>query len=83
MKKFGFILAAAVLLLSVSQSKLFAQEVEKGNFLLSPGIGFGYLYAGGVTMRTQTGDGTLVVWPVAASAPVAWSIRKVTIVSVS
>jgi len=50
MKKFGYTLAAVVLLVSFSQSKLFAQGVEKGDFLLSPGLGFGYLYAGGVTI---------------------------------
>jgi hypothetical protein len=50
MKKLGYTLAAVVLLVSFSQSKLFAQGVEKGDFLLSPGIGFGYLYAGGVTI---------------------------------
>ncbi|MEJ7644039.1 MAG: hypothetical protein WKF87_05565 [Chryseolinea sp.] len=49
MKKFTYTLAAVVLLISFSQTRLFAQGVEKGDFLLSPGIGFGYLYAGGVT----------------------------------
>ncbi len=50
MKKIGCMLAAVVLFLSFSPSGVLAQSVKKGNFLLSPGIGFGYLYAGGVTI---------------------------------
>ncbi len=48
MKKYVSMLAGALLLLVVSQTSVFAQDgVTKGNFLLSPGLGFGYIYAGG------------------------------------
>lgn len=51
MKKFVSMLAGALLLLVISQASVFAQDgVEKGDFLLSPFIGAGYIYAGGITL---------------------------------
>jgi Outer membrane protein beta-barrel domain len=52
MKKFVSMMAGALLLLVISQSNVVAQSdgVVKGDFLLSPFLGFGYIYAGGVTI---------------------------------
>ncbi|MEO5979996.1 MAG: hypothetical protein ABIS36_13100 [Chryseolinea sp.] len=50
MKKLAYSLVCALILVSMSRSDVFAQEIQKGNFILSPGIGFGYHFWGGVTI---------------------------------
>lgn len=43
-------MAVALLLVTFSKSEVFAQEIQKSNFLLSPGVGIGYQFWGGVTL---------------------------------
>ncbi len=50
MKKYICLLAALLLLLTFAQSKVFAQEIQKGDFILSPGLGVGYQFWGGITL---------------------------------
>ncbi|MEO8471372.1 MAG: hypothetical protein ABI477_04230 [Chryseolinea sp.] len=50
MKKLAYSLVCALILVSMSRSDVFAQEIQKGNFILSPGIGFGYQFWGGITV---------------------------------
>jgi len=66
----------------------FAPQSEKcrtreGTYHAAAGLCIAHPYAGGATTRTHTGDGTLAICSVAINPPVAWSIRKVTTVSVS
>ncbi|HTE30598.1 MAG TPA: hypothetical protein VK666_09525 [Chryseolinea sp.] len=51
MKKLIFPFIGALLLLTISQCDVFAQEeIQKGDFILSPGLGFGYNFNGGITI---------------------------------
>jgi len=50
-KETRFLAIVALLLASLAFQGASAQELRKGNVLLSPGIGFGYWYAGGVTLN--------------------------------
>ncbi len=48
MKKHIYLLVAALIGLSCATAQ--AQEIQKGDFILSPGIGFGYQFWGGITV---------------------------------
>jgi hypothetical protein len=43
-------LAVALLLVTFSNTETSAQELQKGDFILNPGLGFGYQFWGGITV---------------------------------
>lgn len=52
-KEMRFLAVVTLLLISFSSYNASAQEIQKGDFILSPGLGFGYVYAGGVTISVN------------------------------
>lgn len=50
-KETRFLALFAILLASLTYQDASAQEVQKGNVLLNAGLGFGYYYAGGVSLN--------------------------------
>lgn len=48
-----FVAALGLLMASLSFQDASAQEIQKGNFLINAGLGFGYYYAGGVSLNVN------------------------------